>query len=158
MPATTGFNHVATVTADLDRLVSFYQTVFGAEVTFEMAATDNHPRMTILDLGAGTALNITEQPADTIVGDRKTAGSRGPIDHYGLAVASRVPSRRSATSSTPLALTSATFTVSATAGPCFSEIPTAWSLRFASPSRPNHAARRAKVDQASEIRVNGWEG
>ena len=45
--------------------------------------------MTILDLGAGTALNITEQPADTIVGDRKTAGSRGPIDHYGLAVASR---------------------------------------------------------------------
>ena len=89
MPATTGFNHVATVTADLDRLVSFYQTVFGAEVTFEMGATDNHPRMTILDLGAGTALNITEQPADSIVGDRKAAGSRGPIDHYGLAVASR---------------------------------------------------------------------
>ena len=89
MPVTAGFNHVATVTADLDRVVSFYQTVFGAEVTFEMAATDDHPRMAILDLGGGSALNITEQAAGTIVGDRTRSGSRGPIDHYGLAVNSR---------------------------------------------------------------------
>jgi catechol 2,3-dioxygenase-like lactoylglutathione lyase family enzyme len=56
---------------------------------FEMAATDDHPRMAILDLGAGSALNVIEQPADTIVGDRTRSGSRGPIDHYGLTVASR---------------------------------------------------------------------
>jgi catechol 2,3-dioxygenase-like lactoylglutathione lyase family enzyme len=31
---------------------------------------------------------VTEQPADTIVGDRTTAGARGPIDHYGVAVES----------------------------------------------------------------------
>jgi catechol 2,3-dioxygenase-like lactoylglutathione lyase family enzyme len=36
VPLTTGFDHVATLTADLDRLVDFYHTVFGAEVTFEM--------------------------------------------------------------------------------------------------------------------------
>jgi catechol 2,3-dioxygenase-like lactoylglutathione lyase family enzyme len=89
MPLTSGFNHVATVTADLDRVISFYQTAFDAEMIFEMAATDDHPRMAILDLGAGSALNIIEQPADTIVGDRTRSGSRGPIDHYGLAVASR---------------------------------------------------------------------
>jgi catechol 2,3-dioxygenase-like lactoylglutathione lyase family enzyme len=89
MPLTSGFNHVATVTADLDRVTSFYQAAFDAEMIFEMAATDDHPRMAILDLGAGSALNITEQSGDTIIGDRTRSGSRGPIDHYGLAVASR---------------------------------------------------------------------
>jgi catechol 2,3-dioxygenase-like lactoylglutathione lyase family enzyme len=88
MPRTAGFDHVATVTADLDRIVAFYQDVFEARVTFEMAASEVHPRMVILDLGAG-ALNVTEQPEDTIVGDRTRPGARGPIDHYGIAVATR---------------------------------------------------------------------
>jgi catechol 2,3-dioxygenase-like lactoylglutathione lyase family enzyme len=89
MPMTSGFDHVATVTPDLDRVVAFYRAVFNAQVTFEMAATDDHPRMVILDVGGGCALNITEQPPHTIVGDRTTPGGRGPIDHYGIAVASR---------------------------------------------------------------------
>ena len=89
VPVTRGFHHVATVTADLDRAVGFYREVFGAEMVLEIAATDGHRRMAILDLGAGSALNITEQSARTIVGDRTRPGSRGPIDHYGLAVASR---------------------------------------------------------------------
>jgi catechol 2,3-dioxygenase-like lactoylglutathione lyase family enzyme len=88
MPLTAGFNHVATVTADLDRVVAFYRTVFDARVTFEMAATDDHPRMAILDVGAGAALNIVEQAPETIVGDRTAPGRRGPIDHYGIAVES----------------------------------------------------------------------
>ena len=88
MPMSNGFNHVATVTADLDRIVGFYRDVFDAHVVFEMAATDDHPRMTILDLGGGGALNVTEQLASTIVGDRTASGGRGPIDHYGIAVAS----------------------------------------------------------------------
>jgi catechol 2,3-dioxygenase-like lactoylglutathione lyase family enzyme len=92
MPISNGFNHVATVTADLDRVVAFYRTVLDGEVTLEMAATDDHPRMTILDLGGGTALNVTEQPAASIVGDRSTPGARGPIDHDGVAVASRASS------------------------------------------------------------------
>jgi catechol 2,3-dioxygenase-like lactoylglutathione lyase family enzyme len=89
MPMTSGFDHVATVTPDLDRVVAFYGAVFDAEVTFELAATDDHRRMVILDLGGRSALNITEQPADTIVGDRTKPGGRGPIDHYGIALASR---------------------------------------------------------------------
>jgi catechol 2,3-dioxygenase-like lactoylglutathione lyase family enzyme len=89
MPMTSGFDHVATVTADLDRVVAFYRAVFDAQVTFEMAAADDHPRMVILDLGGDSALNVTEQPAGTIVGDRAAPGGRGPIDHYGIAVASR---------------------------------------------------------------------
>jgi catechol 2,3-dioxygenase-like lactoylglutathione lyase family enzyme len=89
MPMSTGFNHIATVTGDLDRIVHFYQTVFDAKVTFEIAARDDHPRMVILDLGGGSALNIAEQPATSIVGDRTKSGGRGPIDHYGIAVSSR---------------------------------------------------------------------
>lgn len=89
MPMSTGFNHVATATSDLDRIVDFYRAVFDAELTFEMAATEDHPRMAILDLGGGSALNVIEQSADTIVGDRTKPGGRGPIDHYGVAVASR---------------------------------------------------------------------
>ena len=86
MPITTGFNHVATITADLDKIVNFYVDAFGAAVTFEMAAQEDHPRMTILDLGAGAALNVFEVPEADIVGDRRRQGGRGPVDHFGLAV------------------------------------------------------------------------
>lgn len=86
MPFTTGFNHVATLTPDLDRLVRFYQDVFGATATFEMQATPDHPRMIIIDLGGGAAMNIFETTADEIIGDRRRQGSRGAIDHYALAV------------------------------------------------------------------------
>lgn len=83
---TTGFNHVATVTADLDRTVGFYLDAFGAEKSFEMAATDGHPRMAIVELGGGAAMNIFEAPEESIIGDRRSMGGRGPIDHFGLAV------------------------------------------------------------------------
>ena len=52
-PITTGFNHVAIGTPDLDRLVGFYGTAFGAVVTFEMPAAPDHPRMAVIDLGGG---------------------------------------------------------------------------------------------------------
>lgn len=88
MPVTTGLNHIATCTADLDRAIRFYAEAFDARVTFEMQATPDHPRMAIIDLG-GAALNAFEVPADSIVGDRRAQGGRGPIDHFALAVPSR---------------------------------------------------------------------
>ena len=89
MPITNGFNHVATLTTDLDRTVRFYQEAFDGVVTFEMAATPDHPRMTIVYLGAGAALNIFEAGADEIVGDRRLQGGRGAIDHFALMVESK---------------------------------------------------------------------
>ena len=86
MPTTIGFNHVATLTPDMDRLVEFYSSVFGAEVTYEMEARPDHPRMVILDLGRGAALNVFETGEDEIIGDRRRQDGRGAIDHYGLAV------------------------------------------------------------------------
>ncbi len=86
MPVTSGFNHVATLTSDMDRTVDFYKSAFGADVLFEMDAREDHPRMVILDLGAGAALNVFETAAEEIIGDRRRQGSRGAIDHYALAV------------------------------------------------------------------------
>jgi catechol 2,3-dioxygenase-like lactoylglutathione lyase family enzyme len=87
MPVTSGFNHVATLTTDMDRIVDFYEQAFGALKTFEMAARDDHPRMAVLDLGGGAALNIFEVASDDeIVGDRRRQGGRGAIDHYAVAV------------------------------------------------------------------------
>lgn len=89
MPVTSGFNHIATCTADLDRTIRFYRDAFDAPVTFEMAAAPDHPRMAIIDLGGGAALNVFEVPAESIVGDRRLQGGRGPVDHFGLAVPNR---------------------------------------------------------------------
>jgi catechol 2,3-dioxygenase-like lactoylglutathione lyase family enzyme len=88
MPFTSGFNHVATLTTDLDRFAAWYGEVFGAVVTYTMEATPDHPRMFILDMGGGGALNVFEVSADEIIGDRRRQSARGAIDHFGLAVAS----------------------------------------------------------------------
>ena len=89
MPITAGFNHVATLTTDLDRLVGFYRDAFDATVTFEMARSDDHPRMSIIDLGGGAALNVFEVDAGDLIGEQRRQGHRGAIDHFALAVGSR---------------------------------------------------------------------
>ena len=86
MPVTRGFNHVATLTTDIERHADFYKRAFGAEVTFQMDATADHPRMFILDLGGGAALNVFETSAEDIIGDQRKQGGRGAIDHFALAV------------------------------------------------------------------------
>jgi catechol 2,3-dioxygenase-like lactoylglutathione lyase family enzyme len=86
MPISSGFNHVATLTTDLERHADFYKRVFGAAVTFEMEAAPDHPRMFILDLGGGAALNVFEVSEEEIVGERRKQGGRGAIDHFAIAV------------------------------------------------------------------------
>jgi catechol 2,3-dioxygenase-like lactoylglutathione lyase family enzyme len=86
MPITNGFNHVATLTSDMDLTVGFYEQAFGGTVTFEMAKTDDHPYMKVVDLGGGACLNVFEASAEEIIGDRRRQGGRGAIDHYALSV------------------------------------------------------------------------
>jgi catechol 2,3-dioxygenase-like lactoylglutathione lyase family enzyme len=88
MPISSGFNHVATLTTDLERHADFYKRVFGAAVTFEMEAAPDHPRMFILDLGGGAALNVFEVSEEEIIGERRKQGGRGAIDHFAIAVES----------------------------------------------------------------------
>ena len=87
-PKTLGFNHVATLTPNLERYLAFYGDIFGAEVIHIMEAEGDHPRMAVVDMGGASALNVFEVPADSILGDRSKMGGRGPIDHYALAVGS----------------------------------------------------------------------
>jgi catechol 2,3-dioxygenase-like lactoylglutathione lyase family enzyme len=86
MAITSGFNHIATLTTDLDRFVAWYGEVFDATVIHEIAERDDHPRMMIVDMGGGAALNVFEVEADQIIGERRTIGRRGAIDHFGIAV------------------------------------------------------------------------
>lgn len=86
MPITSGFNHIATLTTDLDRTVAWYADAFDADKQFEMAAEGDHPRMAIVGLGGGAALNIFEVPPEALIGERRKIGGRGAIDHFGIAV------------------------------------------------------------------------
>jgi catechol 2,3-dioxygenase-like lactoylglutathione lyase family enzyme len=73
----------------MERTVKFYRDAFEAELVFEMDAKSDHPRMSILDLGGGAALNVFEVPPGDIIGERRQQGHRGAIDHYALAVDSK---------------------------------------------------------------------
>ena len=89
MPLATGFNHIATLTADMDRTVTFYEAVFDAVVVFEIEKRDDHPWMKVVDVGGGAALNIFEVAPEDIIGERRRIGHRGAVDHFAFAVDSR---------------------------------------------------------------------
>ena len=132
MPVTIGFNHVATLTADMDLTVGFYEQAFEAVVTFEVPKREDHPWMKILDLGGGAALNVFEVPADEIIGDRRRQGGRGTIDRYTLAVDLAHARTRPRSASSPLGhKRSARSNGWAMSGRCCSAIPTAWSSKSA---------------------------
>jgi catechol 2,3-dioxygenase-like lactoylglutathione lyase family enzyme len=89
MPISKGFNHVATLSTDLDRHAEWWGKVFGATVSFTMDKQPDHPRLFILDVGGGAALNVFEVAEDEIIGERRRQGGRGAIDHFAIAVDSR---------------------------------------------------------------------
>jgi catechol 2,3-dioxygenase-like lactoylglutathione lyase family enzyme len=89
MPLTTGFNHIAMLTSDMDRTVGFYETAFDAKVVAEIVRTDEHPWMKIVDIGGGAALNVFEVPEGDIIGERRRIGHRGALDHFAFAIDSR---------------------------------------------------------------------
>jgi catechol 2,3-dioxygenase-like lactoylglutathione lyase family enzyme len=89
MAISTGFNHVATLTTDMDLTVGFYEKAFEAVVVYEVTKTDDHLWMKIVDVGGGAMLNIFEVSSDEMIGERRRQGGRGAIDHFAFAVASR---------------------------------------------------------------------
>jgi catechol 2,3-dioxygenase-like lactoylglutathione lyase family enzyme len=86
VPLSTGFNHVATLTTDMDKTVRFYEEAFDAKVQAEVLPHDGHPWMKLVDIGGGAALNIFEVPAEEIIGKRRSPGHRGAVDHFAFAV------------------------------------------------------------------------
>jgi catechol 2,3-dioxygenase-like lactoylglutathione lyase family enzyme len=78
-----GFHHVATVSRDLDRLVTFYEEVFDSEVVFDMVAPGVELRHVGLDVG-GSFLHAWEVP-ETRTGEFPVEMfSRGRLDHLAL--------------------------------------------------------------------------
>ena len=55
-----GFNHVAVLTNDTERLQAFYGEIFDAEVLRDGPETDDTPdvRMTVIHLGPHSELNV----------------------------------------------------------------------------------------------------
>lgn len=81
-----GLNHVAIVTADLDRFIAFYARTFGLEVVFKESTLGM--RHAILRVSADSWLHPVE-----ILGNPHAAATpkmfdRGHIDHLSLAAAS----------------------------------------------------------------------
>jgi catechol 2,3-dioxygenase-like lactoylglutathione lyase family enzyme len=89
VPLTTGFNHIATLTNDMNRTVRFYETAFDAKVVAEITPRDDHPWMKVVDIGGGAVLNVFEVPAGDIIGERRRQGHRGAVDHFAFSVDSR---------------------------------------------------------------------
>ena len=82
-----GINHVAVITDDTDRFVDFYEAVFDATVSMRQEVPFG--RLTMVDLGPHTELNVFQVDAGLPDLTRGSMFSHGPIDHIGLQAADR---------------------------------------------------------------------
>jgi catechol 2,3-dioxygenase-like lactoylglutathione lyase family enzyme len=84
----SGFDHVAVLTADTEAFVAFFAEVFEAEA---FGAADEMPpgmRLTFLKVGRDAEFNVFQIDGNTEASRQTPMGGRGRIDHFGL----RVPS------------------------------------------------------------------
>jgi catechol 2,3-dioxygenase-like lactoylglutathione lyase family enzyme len=84
---TSGFDHVAVLTADTDAFVSFFADVFGAEV----AGVPEMPagmRLTLVKIGPESEFNVFQIDGNSEAARQTPLGGRGRLDHLGLRAAS----------------------------------------------------------------------
>jgi catechol 2,3-dioxygenase-like lactoylglutathione lyase family enzyme len=84
MNLVTGINHVAVVTADLDRFINFYTDVFDMPVIFQ--ETTPAFRHAILRAGPATTLYAAEMPDNVHSSALHEMFGRGHLDHIALNV------------------------------------------------------------------------
>jgi len=82
-----GFNHVALLTNDTDRLVSFYREVFDAKVDGQHQEHE-HVRLTFIRVGEAAELNVFEVDGNTEAQRQTPMFGRGRIDHLGFQASS----------------------------------------------------------------------
>ena len=93
MGTLTGVNHVATVTKDLDRLIGFYEEIFGAKCVLDvevphmvLRSATGPARHAFIAIGGPSVLHawqITGVDPDQFDGE---IFSRGRVDHFALSV------------------------------------------------------------------------
>jgi catechol 2,3-dioxygenase-like lactoylglutathione lyase family enzyme len=81
-----GVHHVALLTSDTDRLIDFYRGVFGA--TVEDTTVDGPVRLTFLNIGPNTELNVFEIDSNDQASHQTPMFGRGRLDHLGVRAAS----------------------------------------------------------------------
>ena len=82
MALTGGVHHVATLTADMDRLIAFYVDVFDARV--DLDKREEGLRHVFLDLGGGFVLHPFEILGVDVPQGELPMFDRGRIDHLAL--------------------------------------------------------------------------
>lgn len=81
-----GFNHVAVLTHDTQRLVDFYEEVFDA--TSMPAEKNDFLQLTLIWVGPFNALNVFEIKDNAEADKQVPMFGRGRLDHFGLEAAS----------------------------------------------------------------------
>ena len=84
MPLTTGINHLAVLTRDLDAFIGFYTVVFDAAVIFDI--DEDGLRHAAVDLGCGASLHAFAVPENPHAAGRGDIFDRGHLDHLALNV------------------------------------------------------------------------
>jgi catechol 2,3-dioxygenase-like lactoylglutathione lyase family enzyme len=77
--------HMTFLTADMDRLIAFYERIFDARVTLDRE--DAGRRHAFIEIGPHTVLHPFEVPAADLPG-RQPIFQRGRLDHFALNAAS----------------------------------------------------------------------
>jgi catechol 2,3-dioxygenase-like lactoylglutathione lyase family enzyme len=86
-----GIHHLTTLTADLDRLIGFYERVFDARVTLDLQ--EEGLRHAFIELGPGTVLHPFQVPGVDVPQGEIPMFARGRLDHFGLSAASETTFR-----------------------------------------------------------------
>jgi catechol 2,3-dioxygenase-like lactoylglutathione lyase family enzyme len=91
MQPLNGVNHVAILTADMDRFIRFYQEAFDARV---LSDDPEHmgregERMVIMSIGGPSDFNVFQVPGNTEASVQTPMFGRGRLDHFGLNASSR---------------------------------------------------------------------
>jgi len=83
---TSGFNHVAVLTNDTERLQAFYKDVFDAQVLRDgpEPGQDDDVRMTIIHVGPTAELNVFQIKGNTEAERQTPMFGRGRLDHLAL--------------------------------------------------------------------------
>lgn len=77
-----GFNHLAVLTSDTDRFVSFYRDVFDAEVVTSQQMPEG--RLTFVKIGPHTEFNLFEVDGNSEAERQTPMFGRGRLDHFGV--------------------------------------------------------------------------
>ena len=81
---TSGIDHVATLTADSDRLQEFLIEVFEATVEYDGPEYPGGPRMTVINIGPHTELNVFQVDGNDEPSKQTPMFGRGRLDHLGF--------------------------------------------------------------------------